>query len=299
MEFRPLAFDDKPLLDAALSADPPEISELTFTNLWAWRHKRAVAIARDDDGTLALLCEERGERFFLPPIGAPNPAATAARFLNHDRDARPDFSIRRVPAAMARRLAAAGFVTALDRDNFDYVYAVREIAALEGRHFDGKRNQIRQLTAAHACSFERLDDAAVAECLALEEDWCDLRSCHLDAGLAAEQQAIADCLRAHREFGLLGGLVRVDGRVKAFALGERLAPGTAVVHFEKADPAVKGAYQLVNHWFCREALAGFDFVNREQDLGIAGLRQTKESWRPHHLVEKFTVTAGDSAEGSG
>ena len=96
---------------------------------------------------------------------------------------------------------------------------------------------------------------------------------------------------------MIGGLVRVDGRVKAFALGEPLAAGTAVVHFEKADPGIAGVYQLMNHWFCREALGGFSFVNREQDLGLPGLRQTKRGWRPHHLVEKFTVTgvgeAGD------
>jgi hypothetical protein len=289
MDFRPLAFDDKPLLDAALAADPPEISELTFTNLWVWRRKRSVAIARDAGGALALLCEEHGQRFFLPPIGAPDPAATAGRLLPHARDADFTFSLRRVPAAMARALAAAGFAATPDRDNFDYVYAVRTLATLEGRHFDGKRNQIRQLPQAHACAFAPLDDAAVADCLALEEQWCDLRACHLDEGLAAEQEAISTCLRSYRELGVFGGVIRVDGRLKAFALAERLSSDTAVVHFEKADPSVTGLYQLVNHWLCREALGDFTFVNREQDLGIPGLRDAKAGWRPHHLVEKWTI----------
>jgi hypothetical protein len=289
MDFRPLVLEDKPRVDAALAADPPTVSELTFTNLWAWRRKRAVALAADGSA-LVLLCQESGRRFFLPPVGAADPVATARSLIAFALEAGFPFGMERVPSDMAGALAAAGFTVAADRGQFDYVYAVRQIAALEGRHFDGKRSQIRLLTAAHACAFERLDDATAAECLALEEDWCDLRSCRLDEGLGAEQGAIGDCLRAHRELGLIGGLVRVDGRVKAFALGERLAPGTAVVHFEKADPAIKGAYQLVNHWFCREALAGFDFVNREQDLGIPGLRLSKESWRPHHLVEKWTVT---------
>jgi hypothetical protein len=291
MEFRPLTFDDKPLLDAAIAADPPETSELTFTNLWAWRRKRAVAVARDADGALALLCEEHGERFFLPPIGSTDPAAAAGRLLAHTRSADFAFLMRRVPAAMAGALAAAGFAAAPDRDNFDYVYAVRDLAALEGRHFDGKRNQIRQLTQAHACTFAPLDDDAVADCLALEEQWCDLRACHLDEGLAAEQEAIGICLRSRRELGVFGGVIRVDGRLKAFAIAERLGPDTAVVHFEKADPAVTGLYQLINHWLCREALGAFVFVNREQDLGIPGLRQAKSGWRPHHLVEKWTVTA--------
>ena len=291
MEFRPLRFEDKPSVDAALAADPPETSELTFTNLWVWRRKRAVGIARDADGAVALLCEERGERFFLPPVGTPDPAATAARLLAHARGAGFAFVMRRAPAAMARTLAAAGFAAVPDRDNFDYVYAVQGLASLEGRHFDGKRNQIRQLTQAHACAFAPLDDAAVADCLALEEQWCDLRACLLDEGLAAEQEAIGGCLRSRRELGVFGGVIRVDGRLKAFAIAERLGRDTAVVHFEKADPAVTGLYQLINHWLCREALGAFAFVNREQDLGIPGLRQAKAGWRPHHLVEKWTVTA--------
>jgi hypothetical protein len=291
MDFRPLSFEDKPSVDAALGADPPETSELTFTNLWVWRRKRTVAIARDADGALTLLCEEHGERFFLPPIGAPDAAATAARLLAHARSAGFAFALRRVPAATAHVLAAAGFTAAPDRDNFDYVYVVRDLAALEGRHFDGKRNQIRQLTQSHACTFAPLDDDAVADCLALEEQWCDLRSCHLDEGLAAEQEAIGACLRSRRDLGVFGGVIRVDGRLKAFAIAERLCPDTAVVHFEKADPAVTGLYQLMNHWLCRETLGAFAFVNREQDLGIPGLRQAKTGWRPHHLVEKWTVSA--------
>lgn len=294
MDFLPLSIGDKPRVDAALAADPPTVSELTFTNLWAWRHKRAVFTASDVTGALVLLCEEHGRRFFLPPVNAPDPTATAGRLLAHARDAGFAFHLERVPAGLAGTLAAAGYAAAVDRDQFDYVYAVGAIASLAGRNFSGKRSLIRQVTTEHACRFETLDDATVAECLALEENWCDLRTCALDAGLAAEQVAIGECLRSYRDFGLIGGLVRVDGRVKAFTIAERLAPETVVVHFEKADPAVKGVYQLVNHWFCRNALGGFAFVNREQDLGLPGLRQAKEGWQPHHLVEKYAVAAGIS-----
>ena len=77
--------------------------------------------------------------------------------------------------------------------------------------------------------------------------------------------------------------------IQAFALGERLNKSTAVWHFEKALPEINGLSQLVNQWFAKECLAEFEFVNREQDLGIPGLRQAKESYYPDHLVEKMTV----------
>jgi hypothetical protein len=291
MDFLPIALEDREHVTAALAADPPSTSELTFTNLWVWRGARAIALGRDEDGALVARCEEHGARFFLPPVGARDAAATARRLVGVAREQGFPFEVRRAPAALADALRAAGFAAREDRDSFDYVYEVGALASLEGRHFDGKRNQVRRLTRERACAYAPLDAAVAAECLALEEDWCDLRACRLDAGLTAEQAAIGECLRLHRELGLIGGVIRVDGRVKAFALAERLAGDTAVVHFEKADPQVPGLYQLVNHWFCREALGAFRFVNREQDLGIPGLRQAKESWRPHHLVAKFTVAA--------
>jgi hypothetical protein len=288
MDFMPLTLADKPRVDAALAADPPEASELTFTNLFVWGGKRRVSLSREG-GELCFLCEERGDRFFLPPVGARDLPAAAATLFAAARRAGFEPRIERVPRAAAERLAGAGFAAAPDRDSWDYVYAVRDLALLEGRHFDGKRNQIRRLTEARRCEYRPITPALAAACLALEEKWCDLRACALDPGLEAERAAIAACFEHWGRLGLTGGAVFVDGALKAFSVAERLAPDTAVVHFEKADPAIPGLYQLVNAWFCREALGGFAFVNREQDLGIPGLRRAKESYRPHHLVEKHTV----------
>ena len=75
----------------------------------------------------------------------------------------------------------------------------------------------------------------------------------------------------------------------AFSCGERLNESTAVIHLEKADPELRGLYVLINQQFCREAWAGVNFVNREQDLGEPGLRTAKMSYHPHHLVEKFRI----------
>jgi hypothetical protein len=77
--------------------------------------------------------------------------------------------------------------------------------------------------------------------------------------------------------------------MQAITIGERLNDSTAVVHFEKAMPGYDGLYQLINQWFCRYGLTEFEFVNREQDLGIPGLRKAKESYHPHHMVEKYVA----------
>ena len=90
-------------------------------------------------------------------------------------------------------------------------------------------------------------------------------------------------------FSLIGGAVVVEGRIEAFAIGERLNPTTSVVHFEKANPELRGMYQLINQWFSRNELSEYSFVNREQDLGLEDLRKAKESYQPHHMARKFIV----------
>jgi len=330
MDFRPLALADKPLVDAAMGKYPPEISELTFTNLLCWQAKRRIWISqksefRDQNAELGersrtqangqdrigvkdwpqrplsnsardrgfegigaeglvLLCEEEGRRFFLPPVCVCDAADAARAMFAHARGVGFEPVMERVPEAMAEELARAGFKAEEDRANWDYVYRVSDLASLEGRHYDGKRNFVKQALDKYRCEYRKIAAGNVSDCLALETSWCNLRHCELDPGLEAEQRAIATCFENWAQFSLIGGAVVIDGRIEAFAIGEKLNPTTAVVHFEKANPELRGMYQLINQWFCRNELSEYTFVNREQDLGLEGLRKAKESYKPHHMV---------------
>ena len=299
MDFRPLTLVEKQLVDVAFAKHPPEISELTFTNLFCWQTKRRVTIGVEDSrgqvgGStgaegLVMLCEEEGRRFFLPPVCMCDVKSTVLAMFEHARAVGFGPAIERVPEAMAEELARAGFRVEEDRTNWDYVYRVSDLALLEGRHYDGKRSFVRQALASHRCEYRHIAAGNASDCLALETSWCNLRHCELDPGLEAEQRAITSCFGNWAEFSLIGGAVLVEGKIQAFAIGERLNPSTAVVHFEKANPEMRGMYQLVNQWFCQNELSEFAHVNREQDLGIEGLRKAKESYYPHHMVRKFTV----------
>jgi hypothetical protein len=288
MDFRPLTLADKPLVDATFAKYPPEVSELTFTNLFCLQSKRQVLLA-EHEGGLAFLAREGETSFFLPPVCMCDVKSAARVMFEHARTAGSQPMIERVPDAMAEELAQAGFKVEDDRANWDYVYRVADLALLEGRHYDGKRNFVRQVLASNQCEYRRVTAENVSDCLTLETSWCNLRHCELDPGLEAEQRAIALCFEDWAQLSLIGGAVVVDGRIEAFAIGERLNPTTAVVHFEKANPEIRGMYQLINHWFSQNDLSGYTYVNREQDLGIEGLRKAKESYHPHHMVRKFTV----------
>lgn len=289
MKTIPLGIEHKSLIKDYFSRFPPEISEHTFTNLFVWGTFRPVYFVEVKE-TLVLFIDPkdaaggRKKILFGPPVGALPTGAIIDIF----RDT-IDGAVR-LPAGAAAELTGSGYNLQTDRDNADYVYLVNDLAALSGRRYAKKRNQIKKCLKACHCEYESLTTDLVADCIALQKRWCATRSCSTDPGLCAEYTAILSMFEHFRELDLIGGVVRVDGEIQAFAVAEGLRPGTAVWHFEKTLPGIQGLGQLINQWFARHALSDFSFVNREQDLGVPGLRQAKKSYHPHHMVEKYTLS---------
>ena len=286
MNLMPLGLEHREFVTDYLRRFPPEVSELTFTNLFVWRLSRPVWLC-EVERTLVFMAEDRHDerapvRVLLgPPVGPAAPERIADRLRGEA------VAWERLDRRTAEALRAAGLAVEPDPDNSDYIYGVADLAGLEGRRYHNKRNLVDQCLAAYSCRYEPVTPAVVAECAAMQDSWCEARHCGLDPGLCREYAAIRELFAHYAELGVMGGAIRVDGRIQAYAIAEALAPGTAVWHFEKAMPAIHGLGQLITHWFAREALGNFEYVNREQDLGIPGLRQAKRSLYPRHLVDKF------------
>ena len=100
---------------------------------------------------------------------------------------------------------------------------------------------------------------------------------------------ISDLRNNFNELSLSGGLILIDGKSIAYTIGEKLNPDTMVIHFEKAHIDYEGSYQAINNLFAKECCKEVNYINREQDLGIVGLRRAKESYKPHHMVKKYII----------
>jgi uncharacterized protein len=283
-EIRPLDLQDLPLIKTYLRLYPPQVSELTFTNLFVWRAARPICVAEEED-TCIILADFREDGWwgFGPPMGKLS-SLEAVRGLGMDIK-----GFTRIPEDTANTLREEGLSIIPDRDNADYVYRVSDLANLAGAKYHKKRNLVKQCLEKYQCQYEEITLKNIPECMEMQNQWCTLRECGHDPVLCHEYNAIRDTFTYFELFNLIGGAIRVNGVIKAYALGEELAPDTAVWHFEKAMPEIQGLSQLVNQWFSLHSLQGFEFVNREQDLGIPGLRQAKSSYYPHHMVEKFTA----------
>lgn len=284
---RPLEMSEQALITSYLRRHPPQISELTFTNLFVWRHSRPVWLA-EMEGSMVFVADSRVDDSMVkvilgPPLGEASPLIVAESL---------DIGLGgfvRIPEETAGTLRDAGLSVETDRDNADYVYSVDDLSGLKGRHYHKKRNLIKQCLSVYRCEHEPITPECVPECLDMQDRWCEARDCGKDPGLCNEYMAIREAFAHFEVLRLIGSSVRVNGKMQAYSIGEELNPGTAVCHFEKAMPEIRGLSQLVNKWFALYALKGFQFVNREQDLGVPGLRQAKESYYPHHMVDKFNA----------
>ncbi len=284
LQWQELELASRGLVTDYLRRDPPQISEHTFTNLFVWREHRPICFA-ETDGTL-LIAARRGETLKLlgPPRGE-TPLAELTEALS-GAGVR---AYRRLPTAAAEHLEEVGFCVEKDRDNSDYVYRQEDLSELPGRRYHRQQNLVNRCLSRYECDYCEITPGMLEEVARMQDRWCSEKDCGEDPGLRAEWRAIRQTIEHYGELDLLGGVVRIDGEVQAYSIGEALAPDTAVVHFEKAMERYDGLYQVINKWFAERALGDFEFVNREQDLGIPGLRKAKKSYHPDHMVEKFSA----------
>jgi len=287
VDIRSLILADRTLVTDFFKRYPTEISEQTFTNLFVWQPSRLVFISELNNSLIFLVRSAEEEDKYIvygPPAGAVSIPEIFSAFGGSVIGA------VRIPDKATYDLPPERFVITADRDNGDYVYRVSDLAELGGRRYSKKRNLIKQCQNNHSCEYVPITPNLLRECEVMQENWCSARDCGRNPGLCNEANAIAETFAHFEDFNLIGGAIRVDGTIQAYAIGEELHPGTAVWHFEKAMPEITGLGQLINQWFSRYGLKGFEYVNREQDLGVPGLRQAKKSYFPHHMVNKNCIS---------
>jgi len=283
-EFAPIALEHKPEVDAVLARLQPLASEYTFTNLYAWAEAHHSALARFGDGL--LVCQEQaGQIVFLQPLLTEGDAAVTACLVAARR-------LERVGEDFLAAVACGGLSLDIreDRDHFDYVYRVAELIDLRGPKYHDKKNLLQQFRKQYPhYRYHLMTPEIIERCLAFQHAWCEDRHCEEHDGLLREHCAIRRMLSQFTALRLQGGAIEIDGRIVALTLGEPLNAETFVIHIEKAWGNITGLYQAIHWEFLRHAAPDFPYVNREQDLGIPGLRRAKTSYNPVRMIKKYLI----------
>ncbi len=269
----------------ALAACPEVTSDYAFANLYGWAEHYGLQwrIAHD----LVWIKQTIPHEIMWAPVGdwtkvdwAAMPCLAAnARFT-------------RVPEALLaiwRQVFGQRVQATEARDHFDYVYSIPELIELKGNKFHKKKNLLHQFEKSNIFEYTPMQADCVEEVLDMQAEWHGWQE-HPSEALVAENQAISRVLKNFDRLGsLMGGTIRVAGKVIAYTVGESLSKDTMVIHFEKGDTRFKGIYQAINKHFLAAQEDRFALVNREQDLGDEGLRKAKLSYNPVQFMQKYDV----------
>jgi hypothetical protein len=180
-----------------------------------------------------------------------------------------------------------------DRANFDYVYNTQDLIELKGREYHAKKNHLNYFLNNYTYEYTDLTSDMADEAMDFIRRFNERKNPadeHERELLLMEERAMRDVFYNLERVGYLTGAIRIDGNIEALSIGGRLGKKTVTVHVEKANTAFRGLYQAINNEFCKHVAKDVKRINREEDMGIPGLRKAKLSYKPAMLVEKYTVT---------
>lgn len=273
-----VTIDLRPLLHPQFQALSEGISEFAFANIYLFRDVHNYRISMLDESLLVILGRDNNNPFLMLPFGLPEKLILQKLFQEH-------LSMKAATEDQAKILEGLGFTVFEDRDNFDYLYSREELSQLAGRKYHKKKNLVNAFINNYNYEGKPLLEEFVPEAVQVLELWRNGRD------NPGDYHANKEALEQSEVLQLCGGIYYVEGEPAAFTLGEELARGESfVIHFEKALGKYKGIYQFVNNCFASILPEKYKYINREQDLGDAGLRQAKLSYQPVGFVKKYRVT---------
>jgi hypothetical protein len=176
-----------------------------------------------------------------------------------------------------------------DLNHFEYVYLASDLVELPGKKYLKIRSQINRFRKNYRHTVEPIRPENREEIMEFLVKWCESKKCEDNLILAHEVEAISYATEHFTELPLRGLMIRVNSEVAAISLFERLNASTALVHFEKGLPEYKGIYKVINAETAAVLAREVKYINRESDLGIDGLRKAKLRYRPHHMVEVYSL----------
>ena len=285
--FERLTLDKKPEYDALLRHAAHRGCAFSFANLYLWGRQSAARV-----GDHLLLFSHFGGKTMYPyPVGEGSAKEAIELLMADARERGIPLRLTGLNTQDVEDLQnwyPDQFRFHCGRDGHDYVYAIDDLADLKGKKYQPKRNHInRFLTQFPDARILPLTDETLPDAKALADRWYQRRTAEEDAGM--ELVALNRAFANYKELGLEGLVMYVGNQVVAMTMGSFLDDETVDVHFEKADTDYPGAYAVINRAFARhirDRYPSVKFLNREDDMGLDGLRKAKLSYYPHHMVEK-------------
>ncbi|NDV84872.1 DUF2156 domain-containing protein [Bacteroides sp. 51] len=288
ISFKDLTLEDKETIIKYTMNSDRRNCDLSFSNLCSWRFLYDTQFA-EVDGFLVLKFRANEKLAHMMPIGKGDLKKVVEDLEANALEEHEELWMLGVTPDMKEEIEKSmpgKFIFTPNRDFSDYIYLRTDLATLSGKKYQSKRNHINKFKKTYNYEYVDLTPDHIQECLRLEAVWCKQNGCEEQEGMLNENRAIIYALTHFEKLGLTGGLLRVDGKIAAFTFGMPISHDTFGVHVEKADINIDGAYTMINYEFANHIPEQYTYINREEDLGIEGLRKAKLSYHPAIILEK-------------
>ncbi len=285
LNFREITIEDASLWNSTIAKYNEISAEADFASLLIWKEVYPTFIAQKDGNIFIKTLSGNRESYRLPFGGD---MAKGLKELELHCGKKPCFwnplgeLFHKLPRSFKE-----DYEIVPTPDSFDYIYLREELATLSGKKFHSKRNHISAFSKKYAWHYEKITQSNKAAVLLCAEEWYAANSDRLDKYMLCEKRGIELLLENPDTLRVRGGAIVVDGRVVAFTLGTPINSTVFDTHIEKALPDFAEGYTVINREFALNELADFKYINREDDMGLEGLRRAKLSYRPKIILEKY------------
>jgi uncharacterized protein len=295
-----MMLEDYALLKGYFEQQPYRMSAYSLPSIIAWSNACYQSYYELTDSSVLVATDtahDPGNRYLIMPItpdGLPSPVMLRDLALKMDYE-----QICFVPedyVEQTGRNALEEFFEIIHQPKYDdYIYLTKDLSELKGNRYAKKRNLIHQFTREYVqhnrVSTGPITAEEVPECLEFLEKWCELRECEAgqEENVACEKAAVIQALTTIDDMAWRGLWVRVDGEICAFAIISHLTPVMGTLNFEKAYPHIKGLYQFLDNECARQLFNGYPYMNKESDMGLAALADSKRSYHPIAMLRAYCL----------
>jgi hypothetical protein len=294
LEFKTLTLEDKGWVDELVMSENTMAAGYNFGNTYLWSKNRQGMVARCGDRIITKLRFFDDVAFTFPiGRGELRPAIDALReYCKAQGQPMKLWGLTVQHREQLEQEYPGEFEYKENENCADYVYLAEKLSTYSGKALHGKKNHCNRFEAENEWDFVPMTRQIIPECMDMLDHWMEDNEGRLDDSIVRERDALTKAFAAYEPLKLEGGVLRIQGKVVGFSIGEMTSPHCFDVHFEKADANINGAYPMVCRELTRQVMAKHPeliYMNREEDMGLDSLRRSKQSYKPELMVRKFAA----------
>ena len=293
ISFKSITIDDRETIEPFFNKSIFGNCDFSFPNIFAWKGLYNTTFAVEDGYLYIRFHTAADSPGYLFPLGEGDLKLAIERIIQDAKARQSKFRLSSITPEMfnlIEKTMPGQCHYEKERSWYEYIYSSDDLVHLVGKKYQSKRNHINKFKRTYEWEYLPITPEIIPDCLNLYSQWCaENGGSNSEQTLIAERMATQQIFDNYQELGLIGSALRIDGEILAYSYGRPLTQDIFGVHAEKSLHKIHGGFTMINQQFVQHNCSDYRYINREEDLGIESLRQSKMSYYPTILLEKGTV----------